>query len=66
MLEDTIKNFQGWEFRRYLIQLRGDPTGEVEFLEKILEDDHKNYHLWTYRVWLCETFKLYRQELPLA
>lgn len=53
VLEDTVKNFQGWEFRRYLIQLRGDPAGEIEFLERMLLEDHKNYHLWTYRVWLC-------------
>lgn len=59
---NEIKNFQGWEFRRFLIERRGDPKGEIEFIERVLLQDHKNYHLWTYRVWLCRQFKLYEEE----
>lgn len=40
-----------------------DFKGEIEFLHKIFDDDNKNYHGWSYRVWLCEKFKLYEEEM---
>jgi len=32
------------------------PPGETEFLAHILSFDSKNYHVWTYRQWLCRQF----------
>lgn len=32
------------------------PTTETEFLTHILSFDSKNYHVWTYRQWLCRRF----------
>ena len=33
-----------------------NPTSERAFLNQMLEEDSKNYHLWTYRQWLLTTF----------
>ena len=32
------------------------PPSELPLLTHILSFDHKNYHVWTYRSWLCRTF----------
>lgn len=32
------------------------PSTETEFLAHILSFDSKNYHVWTYRHWLCRRF----------
>jgi len=36
---------------------------ELEFLAKIFASDSKNYHAWSYRVWLVERFSLWEGEL---
>ena len=33
-----------------------DLEGEMAFLGSIFESDAKNYHAWTYRIWLVERF----------
>lgn len=39
------------------------PDGELDFLAKIFAKDNKNYHAWQYRIWLCQKFNLYAEEL---
>lgn len=39
---------------------------ELSFLAKIFKSDSKNYHAWSYRVWLVERFSLYEGELEYA
>lgn len=41
----------------------GKASQEVDFLAAVLKDDNKNYHAWSYRIWLCQAFNLYEQEL---
>lgn len=36
---------------------------EIEFLKKVFDVDNKNYHAWSYRIWLCEHFNIYESEL---
>ena len=56
MAETTSsKNYQLWHHREIIISrvgLYGIPE-EKEFLDKMMEQDAKNYHVWTYRQWLC-------------
>lgn len=39
---------------------------EMEFLGEIFESDSKNYHAWSYRIWLVERFSLWEGELDYA
>ena len=34
-------------------------------MDLAFEDDNKNYHLWSYRIWLCQKFNLYKEEWAL-
>ena len=36
---------------------------EKELLADVFDSDAKNYHAWSYRVWLVERFKLWTGEL---
>ena len=36
---------------------------EKEILKEVFESDPKNYHAWSYRIWLVERFKLWEGEL---
>ncbi|XP_062509975.1 protein farnesyltransferase/geranylgeranyltransferase type-1 subunit alpha-like isoform X3 [Corticium candelabrum] len=49
--------------RRILIEWIGDPSGELDFAEEILENDAKNYHTWSHRQWLIKQFHLWDGEL---
>lgn len=43
--------------RQLLVSLLASPpTTEPEFLTHILSFDSKNYHVWTYRQWMCRRF----------
>jgi protein farnesyltransferase/geranylgeranyltransferase type-1 subunit alpha len=47
-----------------LIDHLNDPTNEREFMARMFEQDAKNYHVWSYRVWLVKRFNLWDSELP--
>jgi protein farnesyltransferase/geranylgeranyltransferase type-1 subunit alpha len=36
---------------------------EKSFLREIFNSDAKNYHAWSYRIWLVERFQLWAGEL---
>jgi protein farnesyltransferase/geranylgeranyltransferase type-1 subunit alpha len=59
------KNFQIWHHRRCIVEILGnkcDLASEMEFLDLIFESDQKNYHAWSYRIWLVERFQLWATE----
>lgn len=43
-----------------------DLTKEMAFLAEIFDSDAKNYHAWTYRIWLVERFQLWEGELAFV
>jgi len=56
---DMEKNYQIWHHRRCVAEIIGkemDLEGEMTFLAEIFASDAKNYHAWTYRIWLVERF----------
>ena len=60
------KNYQIWHHRRCIAEILGeklDTASEMVFLSKIFESDTKNFHAWSYRVWLVERFQLWQGEL---
>ena len=63
------KNYQIWHHRRCIAEVLGaknDFDAEIDFLRKIFESDCKNYHAWSYRIWLVERFSLWEGELEYA
>lgn len=61
------KGFQTWEHKRFcsLALKELDHEKETKFLEIILALDSKNYHAWSFRVWMTKQFNLYERELAL-
>ncbi|CAK9436106.1 uncharacterized protein LODBEIA_P06640 [Lodderomyces beijingensis] len=78
---DNEKNYQIWNYRQLIIgellsnearetiEAREtrifDPHREYPILEAMLDSDPKNHHVWTYRKWLVEKFKLYEDAKEL-
>jgi protein farnesyltransferase/geranylgeranyltransferase type-1 subunit alpha len=63
------KNYQIWHHRRCIAEILADGmdfNAELEFLKLIFQSDSKNYHAWSYRVWLVERFSLWEGELEYA
>lgn len=63
------KNYQIWHHRRCIAEILADGMdfdAELEFLRQIFQSDSKNYHAWSYRVWLVERFSLWEGELEYA
>ncbi len=42
------------------------PTDEKAFIERMLGDDAKNYHVWSYRQWLIRHFELWQGEVQFT
>ena len=38
----------------------------MEFLQEIFDSDRKNYHAWSYRIWLIERFQLWTDEMDFV
>jgi protein farnesyltransferase/geranylgeranyltransferase type-1 subunit alpha len=69
-----LKNYQIWHHRHQLLEahfrsiaenpeeLKAFAKSEQEFLEQMLEDDTKNYHVWSYRQFLVRKLALWDQD----
>jgi protein farnesyltransferase/geranylgeranyltransferase type-1 subunit alpha len=62
------KGFQTWEHKRFcsLALTEIDHEKETKFLEIILALASKNYHAWSFRVWMTRQFNLHEKEIPLV
>ncbi|OIW30255.1 protein prenylyltransferase [Coniochaeta ligniaria NRRL 30616] len=68
----NLKNYQIWHHRHLLVDqyypvLEGDEKarddfarGEAEFMTRMLEEDAKNYHVWSYRSYLVRKLGLWK------
>ena len=72
-----LKNYQVWHHRRLLltyIYSKDSATKspdlllkELKFIEKVFDEDSKNYHTWSYRQWILGNFnrnELWAVEIP--
>ncbi len=60
---EMTKVYQYWHHRRLVINKFGAlPPNEYETLQKIYNEDDKNYHMWTYRMWLTQNFSQWKDE----
>ena len=44
-----------WYHRRAILEIYGPREfldSELDYIEKVLEEDSKNYHAWSYRQWI--------------
>ena len=63
------KSYQIWHHRRCIAEILGERLNlddEMMFLRAIFDSDHKNYHAWSYRIWLIERFQLWTNELDFV
>lgn len=68
----NLKNYQIWHHRHLLVEqywpvIEGDEgkreefaRGETEFITRMLEEDTKNYHVWSYRSFLVRKLGLWK------
>ncbi|VVC37708.1 Hypothetical protein CINCED_3A024474 [Cinara cedri] len=56
VIREFTKNYQVWQYRKNIVEMLNDPSGELEFTANILDMDAKNYHAWQYRQWVLSTF----------
>ena len=61
-LTGKAKSFQVWEQKRFLAEMHQDYESELGSIDRVLNEiDCKNYHAWSYRVWLVTQGKFYEQ-----
>ena len=51
-----LKNYQVWHHRRLLVIITRKAKEELDFIQKGLQVDEKNYHTWSYRQWILAHF----------
>ena len=54
-----------YDIAKFIFEKLGkvDLEKEKSFMDEILTHDSKNYHLWSYRTWLCERFGFWEHEM---
>lgn len=52
ILQNSRKNYQVWQHRRFCLQHLDMLKRELEFIDIVLEQDAKNYHAWSHRAWI--------------
>lgn len=52
LIMKSPKNYQAWEYRRFVSRRQSQPDAELEFVNVMLDMDAKNYHAWSHRQWL--------------
>lgn len=57
------KNYQIWHHRKVIIEMLNDPSHEKPFLERVFEEEPKNFHAWCHRIWVVRRFKIFEGEL---
>jgi protein farnesyltransferase/geranylgeranyltransferase type-1 subunit alpha len=63
MFPNNEKNYQLWEYKRFLAVVMKTPEKDIEFIDNVLRKENKNYHAWSYRIWLCQEFNLFNSEI---
>lgn len=43
-----------------------DTSRELQFTASVLDDDSKNYHAWSHRLWTVREFSLWASEIDFA
>lgn len=57
------KVYQYWHHRRLVVDKFGKlPADEEKVLQRLYEEDDKNYLMWTYKMWLTERFGMWEAE----
>ena len=59
----NMKNYQVWFHRRACVAALCEPSGELEFVARVLAEDAKNYHAWGHRQWVLKTYGVWAGEL---
>lgn len=49
--------------RHALADRASTPEEEMKFINRMIGNDSKNYHAWSYRQWVVSSYKLWDQEL---
>lgn len=66
VIRDRAKNYQAWEYRRWLVGESGRWEAEAGFVDLVLQADAKNYHAWSLRAWLVREYDLLDGELDVT
>lgn len=59
MLKIKVKSFQIWEHWRFVTERTKEYLDEYPLITSVLEKDYKNYHAWSYRIWVVNQAKNY-------
>jgi protein farnesyltransferase/geranylgeranyltransferase type-1 subunit alpha len=62
------KVYQFWQHKRVIAeallkQSNLDIPAEIATLQQLYKSDPKNFHMWTYRMWLTEALSLWKDEV---
>ncbi|KAJ1674109.1 CAAX geranylgeranyltransferase alpha subunit [Spiromyces aspiralis] len=78
LAKDHPKNYQLWHYRESIVKslllvVKDDGEGEdgkkrvlkseMGFSAEMIDEDSKNFHVWSYRQWLVSTFAAWEEEL---
>lgn len=66
LLDDSLKSYQLWFHRKWLVDNFKERPKGVELLKRIMIEDEKNFHAWSYSLWLAERWDMHREVFDLT
>ena len=66
ILKLCLKSYQAWQHRKWVICHMNDPPSDTRFLRDLLYQDDRNFHAWSYIIWLSGFLKWHEEIYELT
>ena len=66
IMEQGLKSYQAWEHRKWAITKMNHPPDDLSFLFERISEDPRNFHAWSYSIWLAEYHGIYKSIFDMS
>ncbi|OHT07011.1 prenyltransferase alpha subunit [Tritrichomonas foetus] len=66
VMEQGLKSYQAWQHRQWTITKMASPPDDLSYLFDRINEDPRNFHAWSYSIWLADFCKLQKTILDMT
>ncbi|KAH0788108.1 Protein farnesyltransferase/geranylgeranyltransferase type-1 subunit alpha [Histomonas meleagridis] len=66
ILEECLKSYQIWYHRQWVVDNQEEKPVDASLLSDRIQNDPKNFHAWSYALWLARRWNMYQDILDLT
>ena len=66
VIKTNLKSYQCWQHRKWVLRNMKKKPNDLNYLRQRLYEDTRNFHAWSYAIWLGEFYRMYDEVLNLT